>query len=338
MKKMKRKYGVVLVGCGHIGEQHIRDIYFREQIHIVGVVDIDPKRAQEFRVKYGAESCGTDYREYLQRSEVDIVIIATYVSTHLAILRDCLQNGKHVLCEKPIGRTEEEGREFIRLVRSSPCRVLVGHILRYNETYRRAAELIHSGAIGRLTLIRMVQNHHSKNWPRYRRLLEDCSPIVDCGVHYIDVMQWFTGEKVINVDGFGGKIDDDLPEAVYNYGVINVRFPSGCIGYYEAGWSQNLSSCNVKEFVGSSGRLTITLNANRAQDVEEGDLIRLYRNDTNEYTTINCPSKYKNMWAQMQRLIAMIENGEPAVPSIDEIESAFCIAMRADEAIRKKGI
>ena len=56
MKKMKRKYGVVLVGCGHIGEQHIRDIYFREQIHIVGVVDIDPKRAQEFRVKYGAES------------------------------------------------------------------------------------------------------------------------------------------------------------------------------------------------------------------------------------------------------------------------------------------
>lgn len=334
---MKKEYGVVLIGCGHIGRQHIQDIYYREQIHMIGVVDTDPERAKEFCVMYGADSWSTDYREYLERSDVDIVLIATYVNTHLSILKDCLRHKKHVLCEKPIGRTLQEGREFFDLVKTSDCKVLVAHVLRYNETYRKVAELIQQGAIGEPTLIRMVQNHHCKDWGRYKSLLKDCSPIVDCGVHYIDVMQWFTGQPVTEVSGFGSRIDGDLPEDAYNYGMISVRLQNGCIGYYEAGWSRNLASGNLKEFIGSKGRISIILNANRYQDIEEGDLIQLYLNNTNEYKVINCKSEYKNMWAQMQRLIEMMETDAPAVPTIEEVFSAFQVIVSADAEIRKKG-
>lgn len=65
--------------------------------------------------------------------------------------------------------------------------------------------------------MRMVQNHHALDWPRYKRLMEDCSPIVDCGVHYLDVMQWFTGVRICEVSGFGGRVDDDLDRS--NYGM-----------------------------------------------------------------------------------------------------------------------
>ena len=82
---MKKQYGVVLIGCGHIGLEHLEDIYFRKEIQVIGTVDKDPERAQEFARRFGAVSWGTDYKEFLTRNDVDIVIIATYVDTHLEI-------------------------------------------------------------------------------------------------------------------------------------------------------------------------------------------------------------------------------------------------------------
>lgn len=335
-EKMTREYGVVLIGCGHIGREHIQDIYYKKQIHIIGVVDVDPLRAQEFCTMFGADSWSTDYRDYLTRSDVDIVIVATYVNTHLSIVKDCLSNKKHVICEKPIGRTMQEGKEFADIVKQSDCKVLISHVLRHNKTYQKVAQLIQEGVIGDLTLMRMVQNHHCKDWERYKRLMLDCSPVVDCGVHYMDVMQWFAQSPIVKVDGFGSAIDSDLPEGQYNYGIIHVRLQNGCVGYYEVGWSKNLASSNLKEFIGLKGRISIILNANRYKDVEEGDLIELYLNETNEYRTINCKSEYKNMWGQMQKLIEMIETNAPAVPTIDEVFSAFRVVMCADSQIRKK--
>lgn len=334
---MKKEYGIVLIGCGHIGQQHMEDIYYRDGVRIVAVVDCDLRRAQDFYRRYRAQSFGTDYRPYLERDDVDIVIVATYVNTHLSIVKECLQKKKHVICEKPIGKSLEEGREFTRMVQSSSCKVLVSHVLRHNGTYNTAAQLIKDGVIGEVTLMRMVQNHHCKDWERYKKLLLDCSPIVDCGVHYMDVMQWFTGSQITEVSGFGSTIDDDLPQGVYNYGVINVRLKNGCVGYYEAGWSKNLASSNVKEFIGKKGRIRIVLNANRCQDTEEGDLIELYLNKNNEYRTINVHAQYKNMWGQVQKLIEMMETDAPAVPTMDEVFSAFCVVMSADQQIRAKG-
>ena len=138
-------------------------------------------------MKYGADRYGIDYHEFITRDDVDIVIIATYVSTHLSILRDCVVAGKHVLCEKPIAANARDGQEFYRLAKNGRSQVLVAHILRRNASYIKIRDLIRSGAIGRLKTVRMTQNHHALDWERYRRLLEDCSPILDCGVHYFDV-------------------------------------------------------------------------------------------------------------------------------------------------------
>lgn len=120
------------------------------------------------------------------------MIIATYADSHLPILRDCLAAGKHVLCEKPMTVADPAAaEEFYRLVKASQSKVLIAHILRHNSTYNRVAGMIREGAIGDVRLIRMVQNHHIMNKARYGRLMEDCPPFVDCGVHYVDVIRWF---------------------------------------------------------------------------------------------------------------------------------------------------
>ena len=330
-----KRYGVVVIGCGHIGRQHLEDIYYRKEIRLVGVVDRDPDTAEDCRRRYGAQSCGVDYLPYLERSDVDIVLIATYTSSHLEILQRALAAGKHVLCEKPVGVDLAEAQAFLAAAEGSDRKVLVGHILRYNDTYIRAANLIHSGLIGQVKVMRMVQNHHSLNWDRYRRLLRDATPILDCGVHYFDVMQWFTGSKITGVSAFGARIDPDLPEDQMNYGAAAVRLASGAVGYYEAGWSPALNSANLKEIVGEKGSIQIILNPYRATDVEEGDLIRVHLRERDEYRAINVPAKYRNMWGQLRHLIRMIREDLPPCPTHQEVYEAFRVAWEAQRQMRQ---
>lgn len=336
---MGKVYGVVLIGCGHIGQEHIENIYYRENIRIVGVVDFVRERAELFSRKY---SCGqpvlydTDYKEMIKRDDVDIVIIATYVNTHLQILKDCLAAGKHILCEKPIASNVEEGEEFYNLVKNSKQKVLIAHILRHNDTYIKAAELIHSGVIGDIRLMRMVQNHHIMNRERYASLLNDCSPIVDCGVHYIDVVKWFSGCDIVSVNGMGSVVNkENVPEGGFDYGLIAMRLSNGGMAYYEAGWTNSTASQNLKEFVGTKGRIRLILRDFRDDHKEEGDLLELYNDEAKEYSFININAQYKNMNKQIQTLIDMIENDTEGFPTIDDAFKAFCIALEADKRIRE---
>ena len=119
---MNKRYGVVLIGCGHIGQEHIEDIYFRDNIRVVATVDTREEQARLFARRYGADHYGTDYRPFLRLPETDIVIIATYVNTHLSILRDCLEAGKHVLCESPLPVPWRRGRPFTVWLRAPRAR------------------------------------------------------------------------------------------------------------------------------------------------------------------------------------------------------------------------
>lgn len=110
---MNKRYNILVIGCGHMGEEHLKDIYYREEICIAAVVDQNEDRAKYFARKFGAESYGTDYRIFLDESKIDIAIIATYAASHLKIfgialkrtsmcfvknlLRQCCRMRKHSL-------------------------------------------------------------------------------------------------------------------------------------------------------------------------------------------------------------------------------------------------
>lgn len=330
---MTKQYGVVLVGCGYIGETHLADIHYRDNIKMVAVVDTDINRAARLAKKYGVPEYGTDYREYIRREETDIVIIATYVDTHLAIMRDCVAAGCHVLCEKPVAASREAGEQFFREAKEASAYVLIGHELRCNHSYQKIAQLIREGAIGKLRLIRIIQNHHAVNWSRYQRLMQDCPPVLDCGVHYMDVMQWMSGEKIEAVSGAGCYLDPDAP--CPNYGTVQVRLTGGCMGMYESGWSRNLKACNQKEFIGDAGHIRLTLQEDRVSDREEGDLIEIYHSDTGTYEMLNYKSKYKDMYGQLQSLIRRIEGSPEDGITLEDARLAFLAAWEAKEKIEE---
>ena len=332
-----RIYHVALIGCGHMGEAHIEDIYYKEDVRIDYVCDLDLDKARIFAKKYGARKITDRYLECIHDKKIDIIIIATYPSTHLPMLKECIRYGKHVICEKPIATSLEDGREFVDLVKANPqCKVLIGHILRHNKAYQKVAEMIREGAIGFPIIFRMVQNHHTMDWPKYLKLIKETSPIIDCGVHYMDIMEWFTGSKITYIDAIGLRTEDDVPLDKYNYGIMTVKLADGSIGYYEAGWSNTIAADNLKEFIGPKGRIKLVYRKDRPTHQEEGDLIDYYKYPEKQYETINIQSKRKATGAQFDYLVDMIENGIESTPTIDEVFESMKITFEADRKIREK--
>lgn len=332
----KKKYGVALIGCGSMGAAHLDEICYMENVTVQCVCDTQKERAEYFARHYHAVTAVTDYQDAVSDPVVDIVIIATYPSSHPDILEACLNAGKHVLCEKPIARNLQDGERIMRLIEQHPeCKVLVGYILRHNQTFQKVAEMIHDGAIGKPIVMRMAQNHHTMNWEKYLHLISETSPIVDCGVHYIDIMQWFTGAKVTEVSAIGARTEADVKKSDYNYGLLTARFSDGSVGYYEAGWGNTMAANNLKEFVGPKGRITITLKDFRSENQEEGDLIEYYQYPEKRYNIINNLCKRKPTGAQLQALIDMIEKGSEPSPTMEEVWSSFNIVLEADRVIRE---
>lgn len=335
---MKKTYGVVLIGCGHIGEQHIQEIYDKHEATIIATVDTNEKIAKSFASRFEAESYGTDYRPYLKDPRVEIVIIATYTDTHFPILRDCLLHGKHVICEKPIATNLDDAREFVRLVKESNCKVSVSHVLRYNRSYRKIKEMIDAGEIGELRMVRMNQSHRAGEeghpWDRFIRLMQDCPPLIDCGVHYADVIQWFAESPIVAVSGISSKVDEDAP--CDNYQVMLMELANGCRGYYEVGWSNNISSNNDKDFIGTKGHITLTMAQNRTDGINDKDRICVYYGDESKPDVImDYDSVYKDMYGQYLNLIDMIENDAEGVVPIDAVYTSFRTVVLAYEAIKQ---
>ena len=329
-----KKYNIALIGCGHMGQTHLEHIYCKENVNISYVCDQDEGRALDFQRRFGAKKICTDAAACIRAEDVDIVILATYPSSHLALLKLCLQHKKHVICEKPMTQSLEEGEEFVSLVKANPdVKVLIGYILRHNVTYQKVAQMIQNGAIGKPIVMRMTQNHHTMDWERYRRLLEETPPIVDCGVHYLDVMQWFTGATVTELSGVGLRTEEDIPANRNNYEMVTVKLSDGSVGFYEAGWMKTISSDNRKEFVGPLGSIRLVFAKDRTSHQEQGDLIEYYELATKTYHTINVLAERKPTDLQLEYLIGMIEKDVPACPTIDEVFSSFRTAWMAEEKI-----
>jgi predicted dehydrogenase len=109
--------------------------------------------------------------------------------------------------------------------------------------------------------MRMNLNQQSsgKNWETHKSLMKTMSPIVDCGVHYVDVMCMMTGANPIRVSAIGARLTDEIGPKMYNYGQLQVTFDDGSVGWYEAGWGPMMSETAffVKDVIGPNGCVSI---------------------------------------------------------------------------------
>jgi predicted dehydrogenase len=123
--------------------------------------------------------------------------------------------------------------------------------------------------LGKPLVMRMNLNQqsHGPTWNVHRNLMKSMSPIVDCGVHYVDVMCQMTGAKPVRVSAIGARLTDELKPGMYNYGQLQVTFDDGSVGWYEAGWGPMMSEVAffVKDVIGPGGCVSIVKDSDEAK-------------------------------------------------------------------------
>ena len=157
---MGRVVGIGVVGMGWMGEAHSRayrlvsDRFVERGIsaRLVVCADADEVRASAAKSRFGFERSTTDWREIVDDPAVEAISITAPNATHLAVIRAALERGKHVLCEKPVGRNPEETLQAAELARAAGTQItFVGYNYRWAPVVQHARDLIASGALGDLT-------------------------------------------------------------------------------------------------------------------------------------------------------------------------------------------
>ncbi|KIC92690.1 Gfo/Idh/MocA family protein [Flavihumibacter solisilvae] len=256
----KKIFRVLVVGCGNMGSSHALAYKSIPGFEICGLVSTG-KSKQVLGEKLGGDiPLFDDLESALQSTHPDCVCISTYHDTHENFAIRSLEAGCHVFIEKPLAATVDGAKRMIDAATRTNRKMVVGYILRHHPSWQRFIEL--AGTLGKPLVMRMNLNQQSQGsaWLVHRRLLEELSPIVDCGVHYIDVMCQMTKAEPVQVSAIGARLTDDMPSGNYNYGQLQIRFADGSIGWYEAGWGPMMSETAffVKDVIGPKGSVSIT--------------------------------------------------------------------------------
>ncbi len=255
---------VLVAGCGNMGASHARAYHKMPEFRIVGLVSRGPASRQALGRELGGLPEFADYHDALAATHPDVVSINTYPGTHAAYTLAALDAGCHVFCEKPLAETVEQAQAIVDRARAATRKVVVGYILRVHPAWTMFIELART--LGKPLVMRMNLNQQSQGaqWQLHRNLMESMSPIVDCGVHYVDVMCQMTGARPVRVSAIGARLSDEIDPAMYNYGQLQVVFDDGSVGWYEAGWGPMMSEVAffVKDVVGPKGCVSIVKDPN----------------------------------------------------------------------------
>ncbi|WP_293944898.1 MULTISPECIES: Gfo/Idh/MocA family protein [unclassified Sphingobacterium] len=264
---------ILVVGCGNMGASHAKAYHDLEGFEIVGLVARGDSKSK-LNVELGSEyPLFESYEFALEQTKPDAVCIATYPDTHKDYAIKAFESGAHVFIEKPLAEDVTSAEEVVNAAIKYGKKLVVGYILRYHPSWIKFIEI--TKTMGKPLVMRMNLNQqsHGYMWNVHRNLMASLSPIVDCGVHYIDVMCQMVGAKPVRVSAIGARLTDDIPDWNYNYGQLQLHFEDGSIGWYEAGWGPMVSqnAFFVKDVFGPRGSVSIV--ADKASDEGKSDSV-----------------------------------------------------------------
>ena len=222
----------------------------------------------------------TSFDEALAETRPDIVSINTFPDTHAEYAIKAMEAGAHVFVEKPIAETVAEAERVVDTAVRTKRKLVIGYILRHHPSWLQFIE--RAKTLGTPLVFRMNLNQQSSGaqWETHKNLLNSLSPIVDCGVHYVDIWCQITRANPRSVHAVGARLTEDLPAGMYNYGHLHVVFDDASVGWYEAGWGPMMSETAffVKDVIGPKGSVSIVL----AQGV-----VSVKSDDINAHTQTN---------------------------------------------------
>ena len=253
---------VCLIGCGRAGMIHARNYKNKiENARMVAVVDTREAAAKAAAEELGIEKYYTDYKDILNDSEIDAVVVVAPTNLHKPIVLDCAAAGKHIFCEKPMAMTVEECDEMIAACDKHHVKLQIGFMRRFDASFREAKQLLASGAIGDLVQIHSNTRGPSKPRPWMYDIKKSNGILAEVNSHDIDAVRWMADSDIESVYAVAGNFRN--PEARAEYSdyydsvLMNGTLKNGvhfCIdgaAYVQYGYDSKM------EIIGTKGKICV---------------------------------------------------------------------------------
>jgi len=252
--EINKLFGIGIIGCGLIGKKRANSL--GDNGYLVACADIDLKKAEQLARDYDAVATDS-WLEILKMSEVDIVIVSTLHDSLSSITKSAIKFGKHVLVEKPAGRSFEEIEEVLPELNKADVKVRVGFNHRYHPAILKAKEIIDSGELGELMFLRARYGHggrvgYDKEW-RADPQISGGGEIIDQGSHLIDLSRMFLG-NFNNIQGLAHTFFWDME--VEDNGFMILRNKENQVAFLHASCTEWKNMFSM-EIYGKNGKLDI---------------------------------------------------------------------------------
>ena len=220
---MAEKLKIAAVGCGSIGFRHQQGHLACPESELVAVCDMDVEKAEKRAKELGIERWYPSIADMLANEECDAVDVVTADHLHFEPVMECLEAGKHVLCEKPLSLSLDEAQQMVAKAEEKGVYLSIDYNRRFAPGYARAREWFDAGECGRLAYIdmKLSQGGPTHSWKGEYYLLYELQ------THAVDLLRWFGGEIVAVCAQMARPRLDTVPEgetACYTSMAISVRF------------------------------------------------------------------------------------------------------------------
>ena len=248
---MKIRWGVI--GCGGIAKsKSIPGLVLAENSELVAVQDVVAEVAEKVKDTFGAKYAFTSAEELVKCAEVDAVYIASPLFCHKEQVICCAENGKHVLCEKPLGVNTAEIEEMIAACKKANVKFGVAFMERFHKHHMKAKELIAAGALGELVSLKAQWSFDYKPCNVWRQdiKLGGGGGFMDVGTHCIDILRYMSGLEVEEVVSLCGNQFYDY--TVEDYSQLLGRMNNGAVMYVSSNYNVDFEPSRF-EIVGRDG-------------------------------------------------------------------------------------
>ena len=217
---------VAVLGVGSMGSSHARVYAEMDHVRLVGVADPDEATARRVARRYGCNAYA-DFRRLLDEQRPNLVSVAVPTRSHAAVAVEAMRRGVHVLIEKPLAPSVEEGLSIVEAALTHGVKLAVGHIERFNPAVAEIKRRLSEQELGRVFQV------HARRLSPFPGRISDVGVILDLATHDIDVMHHLLGSEVervfAEVEQKAHATCEDLISAL-------VRFSDGVIGLLDVNW------------------------------------------------------------------------------------------------------
>jgi predicted dehydrogenase len=266
-----RRFEVGVLGVGYWGRKIVEEYSAIQNVKVRAVSDLMEKNRAHAKERYGVELAFDDYREVLKQESISAVHICLPNALHYPACKEALLAGKHVLVEKPITVSLQEGEELVRLAEEKNLTLSVGHIYRFNNALNEVKRLAADNFFGRLFLINM-------NWTNLEPVWTDRDVLLDLAPHYFDILNFITGAWPKQVTCVAKPFrQKSVEEAAY----ILCQMPTGAVSQAHLSWVSPKKVRQI-EIVGENRSAVIDAVGQEVTVYESGYTYRLHveRNNT----------------------------------------------------------